>query len=140
MLKVVLDANLFVSGIITAQGNPAKILDLVRDDRLTLLISPALLEEVRKVLLYPHIRKLHGFGSEQLDEKLGKLIAFARFTEGLLKIEAAMDDPTDDKYIECAVEGGADYIISGDRHLTDLKHYHGIKIVDPAFFLKIFKS
>ncbi len=106
MLKVVLDANLFVSGIITAQGNPAKILDLVRDDKLKLLISPAILEEVRKVLLYPHIRKLHGFGSEQLDKKLGKLIAFARFTEGQLKIEAVIDDPTDDKYIECAVEGG----------------------------------
>ncbi len=139
MLKVVLDANLFVSGIITAKGNPARILNLIRDDKLRLLISPAILEEVRKVLLYPHIRKLHGFGPEQVDENLGKLTAFAEFIPGVMRIEIVKDDPTDDKYVECAAEGGADYIISGDRHLTDLKHYQGIKIVGPTSFLTLFR-
>ena len=39
--------------------------------------------------------------------------------------------------IACALEGQADFIISGDHHLTDLKNYQGIKIVDPATFLTL---
>jgi uncharacterized protein len=54
-----------------------------------------------------------------------------------LRISAIKNDPEDNRYLEGAVEGQADFIISGDRHLTDLKVFRGIKIVDPATFLEI---
>jgi predicted nucleic acid-binding protein len=56
---------------------------------------------------------------------------------GKLDIDVIPEDPADNKIIACALEGDADFIISGDHHLTDLKIFQGIKIVDPAAFLKI---
>ncbi len=57
-----------------------------------------------------------------------------------MKLDVIESDPTDNKYLECAVEGKADLIISGDHHLTDLKAYRGIEIVSPAEFLKAVKD
>ena len=47
-------------------------------------------------------------------------------------IEAVTDDPDDDKFIECAVSCGADLIISGDKHLLEIKEYEGIKVLSAA--------
>ena len=58
-------------------------------------------------------------------------------TPGQLDIDAIPDDPSDNMILACAVEGWADFIISGDHHLTDLKIFQGITIVNPATFLKI---
>jgi len=56
------------------------------------------------------------------------------------RIEAIIDDPDDDKFIECAVSCGADYIISGDKHLLKLKAYEGIKIINAAEFLSYYNK
>jgi len=50
------------------------------------------------------------------------------------------EDPSDNIYLECAIESGADFIISGDHHLTDFGTYEGIRIMNPATFLKIIQS
>ncbi|MBF0565174.1 MAG: putative toxin-antitoxin system toxin component, PIN family [Nitrospirae bacterium] len=62
MFKVVLDANIFISSMITAKGNPAKIIDLVRNQEIELVISASILEEVKRVLFYPHVQKIHKRG------------------------------------------------------------------------------
>ena len=56
------------------------------------------------------------------------------------KIKVVKDDPTDDKFIETALNGNADYIISQDRHLLDIKEFEGIKMVTPKEFLRILKT
>jgi len=53
------------------------------------------------------------------------------------QIEVVTDDPEDDKFIECAICCNADYIVSGDRHLLNLKEYAGIKILKASEFLSI---
>ncbi len=58
-------------------------------------------------------------------------------TEYLYMVSKVRKDPEDNKFIACAVEGDADYIVSGDEHLLDLKHYKSIQIVDARAFLKI---
>jgi len=58
-------------------------------------------------------------------------------TPGILNVSAIVDDPSDNIYLACAVEGHANFIVSGDHHLTDLKTYLGIPIVNPANFLKL---
>ena len=52
-------------------------------------------------------------------------------------IQAVHGDPDDDKFIECAVSGNADYIVSGDRHLLQMKEYAGIKICNASDFLML---
>jgi predicted nucleic acid-binding protein len=54
-----------------------------------------------------------------------------------MKIDAIPEDPQDNKFITAAIEGEADYIVSGDHHLRDLKNYQGISIVSPSEFLQI---
>ena len=52
-----------------------------------------------------------------------------------MDLEAIEDDPDDDKVLECAVAGNADYIVSGDSHLLDIEEYRGVEIVSPDEFL-----
>ena len=51
-----------------------------------------------------------------------------------MDLEAVEDDPDDDKILECAVAGNADYIVSGDSHLLDIEEYRGVEIVSPDEF------
>ncbi len=137
MLKVVLDANMFVSAILKPNSKPAKILELVQKQKVHLLVSMSILLEIRRVLLYPKLQKLHHLNAKQIDTLLEELIKFAVFIKEELKINAIKDDPSDNKYLECAVQGEAEYIISGDHHLKDLKNFKGIKIIDADRFLRI---
>ena len=57
-----------------------------------------------------------------------------------IRFKKVKEDPEDNKFIACAIEGKADYIVSGDGHLLNLKHYKGIQIVDANSFLKILRK
>jgi predicted nucleic acid-binding protein len=54
-----------------------------------------------------------------------------------MNLKEIKEDPEDNKYLSAAVEGKADFIISGDHHLKDLRIYQGIRILDPSTFLKL---
>lgn len=139
MTRIVIDTNILVSAILTPEGNPAKILKLVLEGKLNLIISPAILEETRQVFNYPKLAKLmekNNITRQEVYGFLDKMSRVALITPGKLEINAIPEDPADNKIIACALEGDADFIISGDHHLTDLKIFQGIKIVGPAAFLK----
>jgi putative PIN family toxin of toxin-antitoxin system len=139
MTRIVIDTNILVSAILTPEGNPAKILKLVLEGKLNLIISPAILEETRQVFNYPKLVMLmekNNITRQEVYGFLDKMSRVALITPGKLEINAIPEDPADNKIIACALEGNADFIISGDHHLTDLKIFQGIKIVGPAAFLK----
>jgi putative PIN family toxin of toxin-antitoxin system len=135
-MRVVLDANQFISAVLVPVGRPAQILKAWRAGHFELVLSPAVLSEVRRVLLYPRLQRQHGWDEKQIDDFLAGIMAAATLTPGTLSIQAVPDDPTDDKYVACALEAGARYIVSGDEHLTRLRDYQGIEIVTPAFFIE----
>ncbi len=135
MTRVVLDANQFVSALLKPGSNPARIISLVHNNRITLLLSDDIILEIAGVLLYPKIMKRHGQSAEYIKTFIKKIRSAAIITAGKLKIDAVKNDPSDNKYLSCALEGRADFIISGDRHLKDLKSYKNIAIVDPGTFL-----
>jgi len=139
-MKAVLDANLFVSAVLTSGGKPAQVLDAWRADRFELVIGEDIIEEVREVLSRPQIRERHQWSEEELGRFLGDLRELAFITSGKLDVEAITDDPDGNMYLACAIAGGADYIISGDRHLLKLGTFEGIKIVTPAQFLEILEG
>jgi len=135
-MRIVLDANQFVSAVLVPVGRPAQILQAWRAGHFELAFSPAILAEVRRVLLYPRLQRKHGWGESQIDDFLAGVTSAATLMPGKLSIRVVPDDPTDDKYVACALEAGAKYIVSGDKHLTRLRHYQGIEIVTPAFFIE----
>ncbi|QWR76004.1 putative toxin-antitoxin system toxin component, PIN family [Candidatus Magnetomonas plexicatena] len=140
MLKIVIDANVFISAILNSRGSPAKILDLVKSGKLMLITSVMIISEVKKVILYPKIQKRHKYTSHEVQQYLDKIFVIAQVIETDLKIEAIAEDSTDNKYLECALGGGADFIVSGDHHLLDLKVFQGVEILKPDEFLYRFNN
>ena len=139
-MRIVLDTNLLISSILTPDGKPATILNDILAGTFTLVISSEIIEEVNKVLQYPKLAKLlkkKGVYPEKIEALLHKLTVIGIITPGSLKLDVIQADPADNMILACAIEGEADFVISGDHHLTQLKAYQGIRIIDPAAFLKI---
>ena len=111
-----------------------------REIEIELIVSESIVKEIRRVLYSERLKKYHKRPPEEIEEFIHKNTEFAKVVLGNLNIKAIPADPTDDKFLAVAVEGEADFIVSGDHHLTDLKSYQGIKIVKPAEFLKLWES
>jgi len=140
-VRAVLDANVVVSALIRPQGPPGQILvRLLRDSAFELIASPATLDELRRSLRYPRIRKYFRLPEEELDLWVDALGAIAVVVEGNVSRSVVTADPADDIYIAAAADGLADYIVSGDRHLMDLVQHGGIRIVTPRTFLTLLES
>ena len=140
MIRAVLDTNVWVSAILSPGNPPAKILELALTGNMRLIISPVIIREISRVLQYPKVKKaLKKFKitSQEVEDVILKLLKVALITPGALLAEGASNDPADDLIIASALEGHADFIISGDHHLTNLENYQGIKIVDPSTFLAL---
>lgn len=141
MLRAVLDANVLVSALIRPQGPPGQIVIRLLEDRaFALVTSRAILAEVRRALAYPRVRKHLVASDEELDLWVASLGLIAEPVEGRLRIRAVAEDPEDDKYIVAAVEGLAQFIVTGDAHLLALEAYEGVRIVTPRVFLALLKG
>lgn len=134
MIRAVLDTNVLVSATLVSEGHPARIVDLWEKRRFILLLSPPLLEELQEVLRYSRIRRRHGWSEEEIDAYVNRLTEVAILTPGQMAVSAVPQDPDDDVLIACALEGKADYLVTGDQHLLGLGSYEGIQIVTPASF------
>lgn len=139
-MRVVLDTNVVVSHFMVPEGKSAEIIKHWEERRFTLLVSQALLEEYSKVMAYKRIRARHNLTDQQIEEALSPFSEYGLFVKPKVPVKAVIDDPDDDKFIKCALAGGADYIISGDAHLQRLKEYQGIKVLSPSEFLIILEQ
>ena len=135
MIKVVIDTNVFVSSFF--EGNPRKVITLWKTGAVTLCLSKPIIDE--------YIEVLQRLGLQD-EKELGELLGlFARgfhsvFTANTPKLYVVEDDPDDNKFIECAVALKADFIISGDKALTAIQDYMGIKIINPKEFIHTHKQ
>ena len=137
MFKIVLDTNVLVSALINPHGKPAQIINYVFENKIRLFTSPSIMEELERVLSYPKLMKRHGLDSEELKEFISDLLSIMSLIEEEKIIEVIMEDPSDNKYLSCAIDAKVDFIISGDIHLLNLGEYEGNRIVTPAQFLEI---
>ena len=138
MTRAVFDTNVFVSALLVPTGTPADILNMALDGKIELILSHRLLDEIVRVLQYPHLKKRlekAGAGLDEIRAFLEMLIEASEVVPGDMRIKAVSDEPSDDMVLACAVEGRADVIISGDQHLKALKMFRGIAIVTPRAFL-----
>lgn len=135
MFRAVLDANQFVSAVIRSAGNPAKVLNAWRADRYELVVSPPIIREIRRVLMYPRLARIHRKGPPEIDEFLDDLAELAFVASGMLDLRVVSRDPTDNIYISAAVEATARFIVTGDSDLLELEEYEGISIVTAREFL-----
>ncbi|MBI5884069.1 MAG: putative toxin-antitoxin system toxin component, PIN family [Elusimicrobia bacterium] len=135
-LRVVLDTNVVISGLISPKGPPAGILKALKAGRFVLLTSQAINEEILEVMDRPRLRDRYGLADHMFD------IAFILWeqAEVITKLPPvkASKDSDDDKFLAAALGGLAHYLVTGDsKDLLSLGECQGIRIVSPRQFLTI---
>jgi putative PIN family toxin of toxin-antitoxin system len=133
--RIVPDSNVFISALVFG-GKPREILDLAVKGLIGLAISHDMLDEIKAVpggkkFRYPK-RVIHALIREIED--------LADLAEPEERIDAVPKDPEDNRVLECAVESGADIIVSGDSHLAALQSFGRIKIMNPDEFLGLYRK
>jgi hypothetical protein len=136
-MRVVLDANIYVSALINTNGNPSRIILAWERGEFDVLISEAILDEIGRVLRYPRIVKRHRQEENSIQRFLRLLENEALLVEPDQALNVIKVDESDNRYLECALEGKAQYVVSGDNHLLDIGEYRGILILAPVVFVAI---
>ena len=137
MVRAVLDANIYVSAAVRAEGPPGRIIDrFLRGGAFEIVTSQAIVDEVVRALNYPKVRKYIRPG---LDPELWfeDIVVLSDLVAVEHEFASASKDPDDDKYFAAAIEGRARFVLAGDSDLLDLKEYDGIRIVSPRVFLEL---
>ena len=121
-------------------GKPAEIIKAAEQYRVIILTSEEIVAEISQVLTYPKLKNTYqaeGLRSEDLIENVLKIAKFVKVTK---KLNVVVEHPADDKFIECASAVGADYIVSGDKHLLKVSCYKKTQIVSVNEFLQLIEA
>lgn len=134
-MRAVLDTNVLISAII-ATGTPHDVVVAGYSGEYQIVASLPTLVELRETLrTYP---ERFGLTDDEIRTEIETLRHFAEFVSPDEEIAAVDSDPDDDTFLEAAVAGNVDYLVSGDQHLLDLGSFRGIDIVTPrAFFERL---
>ena len=130
-MKVIVDTNVFVSGVFFS-GVPYAILDAWRHKRLTLVVSPEIIDEYRRVA-HELAEKFPGVDPAP---PLELLTVHAQVVEAPALPEKVCTDPDDDKFLACAVASRTKIITSGDKALLKTSGYAGIEVLTPRAFVE----
>ncbi len=140
MIRAVVDTNVWISALLSEKGAPAKILEALRAEKFTSLISPEITDEIIAVVSSEKIRNGYGIKEKDIEEILLLISVNSELIRGMSLLKIVFEDPADDRFITCAAAGAADYLVTGDKHLLKLREYQGIRILKPAPFLYLLES
>lgn len=134
MLRVVLDTNVIVSGLLHPKGGPSTILDSATSKRFRIFVSESIIGEYSEVLArdYLHIDQAK---ASRFMKALREVAILVRPRERVV----AARDPDDDMILECAVEAGAGFVVTGNTRDFPPK-FRGVRVVTPRDFLVILGS
>jgi len=129
--KVVVDTNVFVSAALL-NGKSTVLMEKWKEGKFILLFSPDIFDEYFEIIARPK------FNQEEKDIRdFAELLTERGIAvEPQMRLNIVKEDPDDNRFLECAVAGEADFIVSGDSHLLNLREYKGIKILKIVQFLK----
>ncbi|HSK79413.1 MAG TPA: putative toxin-antitoxin system toxin component, PIN family [Thermoanaerobaculia bacterium] len=133
-MRAVVDTNILIRALLKPQGTVAPILGRLRAGDYLLLYSTETLEEIADVLSRPRFRNKYGIRDRDVEALLALLILRGEKVAPSQRI-AACRDPKDDKFLEVAVAGQAEILVTGDRDLLVLSPFQGIPFLTPAEFL-----
>ncbi len=131
MTSLVMDTNQLVSGSLWPFGPAGFILEKWREKKIEIIVSPAILDELERILVVEFNK-----GPEAADY-LKRIFAYqGKFIDPAERIDFIKDDPSDNIFLEAAVEGKADFMVSRDNHLLRLREFRGIVIISPEDMAK----
>lgn len=135
-MRWVLDTNVVVSGLLW-NGAPAQLIEAARADEVELFTSRVLLAELTRILRRAKFDKAIAASGMSLDVLVLGYADIATLVTPEAIPATVLNDPDDDHVLACALATKADYIVSGDRHLLDLKEHQGIRIVTVAEAVRV---
>jgi putative PIN family toxin of toxin-antitoxin system len=130
-VRVVLDTSALVSALLFT-GVSSELVSLWQNGSITLLLSRDILDEYLRVLSYPKFELSEEVIKGLLQEEI---LPYAEIVKPTKRLQVVRRDPSDNKFLECAVSGKARVVISGDKDLLALSRYRQILIQTPAQFL-----
>jgi len=128
-MRVVIDTNVFISAILG--GRLGIIVDEWKARKFTIIVSEAIAREYLDVLNRPKF----SISRREIVDTTDYLLKTVEFVTPLESVNAVEADPTDNKFLETALQGKADCIVSGDAHLLDLKTFRDIPIITAHDFI-----
>jgi len=134
---VVLDTNVWISGIFFKGGTPAALLRAWRDERFEVVLTPEILGELEQKL---REKSTQFTGDQALGEEwIAYVKAFAQVVRASVVVEGVCRDRDDDKFLSAALSAKADYVVSGDHDLQVLEQYHDVEILSPRAFADLLR-
>lgn len=134
-MKVVIDTNVLVSGLIKPGSPPELILLLVLNDQVNLYISGDIFQEYGQVLSRGKFGKY--LNSKRIKTFLSEIKERAVEINPQVAVHLIKEDPADNKFLECALEANADFFITGNKRHFPFKKFHKTRIVTPVEFLSM---
>ena len=125
-MKIVVDTNVLVSALIRAKGIPARILDLILSGQVATVLDHRIYAEYRDVFLRPEF----GFAPEPVDNLLDFLLQSSERVY-TINTSVALPDPYDGKFLEVAIEGSADFLVTGNLKHFPVRRRYGVGVVSP---------
>ena len=129
-MRAVLDTNILISAFVFPGGAPEAVYRAALEGRLEIVTSPPLLAELGRVL-----GDKFGWEGAMAEAAVAQVARIARIVRPRSTVSVVEQDPADDRILEAAAQGDADVIVSGDRHLLQLRRWRGIRIVRAAALL-----
>ena len=134
MMRVVLDTNIFISGIFWEGNYCSQIIDAWRNGKITLISSIEIVEELVETLKDFKIK----MSEEMIEEWQKMIIENAIIVVPIEKLTIVKNDPKDNKFFEAALAGDVVYIVSQDKkHVLSIIEFKGIKTIHPEEFVKM---
>lgn len=131
--KAVIDTNVIISALLFG-GLPGKLIPMWENGSIKPIVSKDIMDEYIRVLAYPKFE----LTQEEIQYLIyQRILPYFEIVKATLGKTFVPNDPSDDKFIQCALTGFAEAIISGDTHLLSLKKYKDIPIITPSQFFEI---
>ena len=135
-MRVVLDTNVYLSALMSPAGPPARIVELWLEGRFEVIVSDPIEAEILDGLGRERIRRYLRRSPDWIDRFLRALRQATLRVEPVI-VDVIPQDPPDNLIIGTAIAAGADYLVSGNKHVLDLGSYDRVQIVTPRHFLDV---
>lgn len=136
-MRAVIDTNIIIRAVIKPRGTVGPVLERLRNGEFTAIYTESILEEMLAKLALPRIREKYQIGDDDVESLLGLLALRGELVNPSRSVRACRD-PDDDMFIEAALEGNAEWVVTGDRDLLSLEKFEGVRFVTPRTFLQAF--
>jgi putative PIN family toxin of toxin-antitoxin system len=129
--KVILDTNVYISAL-GFEGNEREILKRCIKGEISLYLTEEIFKEIERVLEYPKFK----FTSAQKDLLKLVILEIGNLTTKTKRLNLLAEDPSDNKFLEAAIAGKADFLITGDKHLLKVRQFGKTRILRASEFLR----